>query len=344
MTDKLLKFFKKLILIQIAVLALVAGFRYLTPNLYAAVYRAHNSEQPESFIITANTIDFVKEDGSQVTLWSGTEDIDLMTVNSLADVKSFNVDVPSGTYKQFAIHFSKNFKVKGSVTVNGTKYYTKASHTGHATGPAELETLNQGAAMNDVQSYARDFNPRLRVGSGVSLSSVHILVDAAEYLSYYDGTGTAPNGTSGAGMYIWNYLPVAITFGTPAKKEVYEYGATGYTTEKGRLTIIYDSSDTPVSASARPSYTNNSGTGFNLSGWLMGGTGAVELEYVKKVDANTVWIKMYDTVAMAYLGQTDSSDYKLFATFQRTAVGALQNGTYTNKAGTVSGYSATRIE
>jgi hypothetical protein len=340
MTDKLIKFFKTLVLIQAAVLALVAGFRYLTPNLYATAYRAHNSSEPESFIITANTIDFIREDGSAVAVWSGNEEIDLMTVSSLADVKSFNVDVPSGTYKQFAIHFSNNYKVKGSVVVNGTTtYYTKAAHTGHGTGPAELETLNIAGQTISVQSHARDFNPRLKVGSGVSLSSVHILVDAAEFLTYYDGTGNAPSGMSGAGMCLPSYLPVAITFGAAAKKEVYTYTASGSTGE-GRLTIIYDSNDVPVSASARPRYINNDGLGFMAWGRLMGGTGAVELEYVKKNANGSVWIKMYDQVAMAYLGETQNSDFKLFENFTRSS----HSGTFVNKAGQTTAYTAVKIE
>jgi len=147
-------------------------------------------------------------------------------------------------------------------------------------------------------------------------------------------------------MYLWNYLPVAITFGRPATKEVYEYYSTASPTEKARLTIIYDSDDNPVSGSARPSYLNDTGTNANgLTGWLAGGTGAVEhLDYLTKVDATTLSIKMYDSLAMAYLGQVDTSDYKLFSDFKRTAVGVHNSSTFANRAGSTTAYTAIRIE
>ncbi|OGF45136.1 MAG: hypothetical protein A2231_02940 [Candidatus Firestonebacteria bacterium RIFOXYA2_FULL_40_8] len=344
MTDKLIKFFKRLVLIQVALLALVAGVRYLTPNLYASIYKAHSANKPESFIVKVISINFVKEDNSQVNVWSGTEEIDLMTLTSLSDVRAFNVSVPSGTYRQFSIHFSKDYKIKGSVTIGGSTYYTKAAHTGYSTAPAELETLNIAGQTMDVQSFARDFSPRLTVGSGVALSSVNILIDAEEFLTYWDGSNNGPSGISSAGMCLPSYLPVGIAFNGMPTKQVYRYSSTdGFCSGEGRLTILFDASGNPISGNARPRYIN-SGDNFNLTGWLMGGTGAVELEYLKKNQDGSIWIKMYDTIAMAYLGQTQNSDYKMIESFQLTAVGASQNGTWKNAAGTTRTFSATRIE
>src|SRR3989339_712367 len=154
MTDKLIKFFKRLVLIQVALLALVAGFRYLTPNLYASVYNDQTFNCELSSFTKLMEITFVKEDNSQVNVWSGEEEIDLMTLTSLSDVRAFDVSVPSGTYRQFSIHFSNDYKVKGSVTIGGSTYYTKAAHTGFSTAPAELETLNIAGQTMDVQSFA----------------------------------------------------------------------------------------------------------------------------------------------------------------------------------------------
>lgn len=345
MTNKLLKFFKTLVFIQLAILALVAGFRYMTPNLYAAIYKAHSANKPESFIVKVISINFVKEDNSQVNVWSGTEEIDLMTLTSLSDVRAFNVSVPSGTYRQFSIHFSKDYKLKGSVTIGGSTYYTKAAHTGYSTAPSELETLNIAGQTMDVQSFARDFNPRLTIGSGVALSSVNILIDAEEFLTYWDGSGNAPSGVSATGMCLPSYLPVGIAFNGMPTKQVYSIESTdGFTNGKGRLTILFDANGNPISGNCRPRYIN-SGDNFTLTGWLMGGTGAVELEFLKKNADGTIWIKMYETIAMAYMGQTQNSDYKLIENFPLTAVGGITNTiTWKNAAGTTRTLKAERIE
>jgi len=290
--DKVLKVLKIIFLFELLILVVIIGMKYITPAVYANIFRAHNSNAPESFIITVTSIGFVKEDGSQVEVWTGSEDVDLTTVSSLADVKTFAVDVPAGKYKQFAIHFKTVCKVKGSVTVNNVTYYTKASHSGFATGPAELEELRVLGQDQSIQAFTRDFNPPAEFGKGTSLSEVHVLVDFSNFLTYYDGNGVAPNGVTSAGMYLWNYLPVSITFGKPAKKEIYIYSTQGVA-GNGQLTIVYDSNDEPITALARPLYLNDSGTSFNFYGWLWGGFGSTPREYLKKNADGTIWLKMY---------------------------------------------------
>ncbi|MFH1074377.1 MAG: hypothetical protein V1752_04725, partial [Candidatus Firestonebacteria bacterium] len=129
-------------------------------------------------------------------------------------------------------------------------------------------------------------------------------------------------------------------------KQVYSYTSSTSSGE-GRLTILFDSAGNPISGNARPRYIT-SGVNFTTTGNLSGGTGAVELEYLKKVNANTIWIKMYSSIAMAYMGQTQEQinyDCVLIENFPLTAVGVTTNGIqWKNRAGTISTINATRIE
>lgn len=346
MKNKLLKIFKIVVVCELLILGVVAGIRYVQPNsANAEIFKAHNSNTVESFIIKVTSIGFVKEDGTEITVWQGNEEVDLTTVTSLADVRTFNVDIPAGTYKQFGIHMSKDYKVKGSVVVDGVTYYTKTNHSNYTTGPAELEVINILGQTMDTQSFARDFIPPVQFGKGTTTSDIHILVDFSNFLTYYDGNSSTSNGgvppqATQAGMYLWNYLPVAITFGAPAKKEVYTYTTPGMTGE-GQLTIVYDSNDNPVSALARPRYINNTGFNFQLYGWLIGGTGAVTREYVGKNADGTLWIRMYDNSKQAYLGETEDNMYTIFANFQRSSHSGSFTSTGRNGNGT---YTATRTE
>ena len=338
MTDKLIKFFKTLVLIQISVLALIAGFRYLTPNLYANVYKAYESNAPTNFIITVQNIYMVKEDGTEVSLWAGSEEVDLtsLVVGSLANIKTFNLSIPAGNYTLFKMTISNKYKVKGNVPIGSTTYHTKTAHSGWESGADELEELIIQGMTNSQQALTRGFDPVLKIGSSASAADIHVLVDFSYLLSFYDGSGTPPMPPNQAakGMYLLNYLPYAITFGAPAKKEVYDYTASGET-GKARITILYDANDNPVRGLSRPIFINSTGYGFNATGWLFSGNFGQTSNITKNADG---------TLKLVMLGAPTSSGGYGDITMPSFKRASDANGTFTSTRLNGGTYATTKVE
>lgn len=314
----------------------VANMKALSSLFASPVFKANHSSDPESFLVTLTSITLTKEDGSDVILWSGSEEIDVVSLTSLSQCKFFNGGVPAGKYKKITLRpKGKAFKVKGSVILNGTTYYTKTSHSGFASAPAEYEELE---TMGDV-AYEINLSPAIEIKESAP-AEIYCLFDTGNYLTYYDGDSSTSLGGFGprqvsAGMYLKTYLPYAITVGKPVKKEVYYYTTQSWQ-GKGQLTIFYDGNDNPISGSARPLYVDNGSYDFRLYGWLTEAGGAGQTDSLKKNADGTLTIKLREDDP-PYTG------YVKFPNFQR----ASHTGSFVSDgwARGVSGtYTATKVE
>jgi hypothetical protein len=289
-----------------------------------------------------------KVDGTQVTIWKGSQDVDLATTTSLLAVANFKGDIPAGVYKKFKLFCAESFpKVKGSISVSGTTYYTKANHTNYTTGPAELEELKI-VGWGAQYAIEQTFSPPVQLGG--AFNNINVLVDLAYGLIYWDGNGENPigsvNGTT-AGMYL--PLPAhAITFGAPAKKEVYEYdiSTTVFPSSpgRGRMTLLFNSDDKLVGASVKSLLLENVPSGgvyFKLYSSLADAYGSTPSpEAFQKNADGTYTIKMGKDIAT-----TNYSNYVVFSNFQR----ASHTGNFSykdNSTGeTVTGtYTCTKIQ
>ncbi|MFH1074467.1 MAG: hypothetical protein V1752_05195 [Candidatus Firestonebacteria bacterium] len=278
MTDKILRI---IITAQCLILAVLLIGRYYEPKkVYAAVYKAHNSADPASLKLRITSISLTKEDGSQVTAWIGDEEVDFTNGAALTDIKTFSGNVPAGNYIQMSLYCGQhNPKVKGSVVLNGTTaYYTKASHTGYETGPAEEEEILPWGHGTGGFALQQNFYPAITIDS--SVSSIHVLVDSANYLLYYDGEPTTSSGYDPMGSL--NYanaggkpamflgeLPFAFAIGNPGTKEVYTYTTSmASSSGEGRLTLLFDGNDKLIGANAKSVLKDNTGIYFKPYGSL----------------------------------------------------------------------------
>ena len=299
-------------------------------------FKAHNSNDPAELIMTVTEINLVREDGSYAVLWSGTQDVDLSKITSLAQVTAFNGDIPPGKYIKFKLYSkSSRFKVKGSVVKNGITYYTKTAHTGYTTGPAEYEEIKITGWGDGGFSLERDFSPSIELGRSNSISEAYVLVDTAYYLTYYDGVSSTsgdwhPYGAAGEGMYLATPFTYAITIGKPINKEVYEY-TSDTSTGSGRLVILYDINDEPVGASVRPLYVNDLGAAFDLYGWLADEYGSpLKNEFLLKNLDGSLRLQM----------KANSDAVIVFPNFQRSS----HSGPYTKTPGGIGTYNAVRTQ
>ena len=332
MLDKLLKVLRIVAVVECIVLAGLLLSKNLNPQSARA---GHHSSDPESLIVTIESIEFTKEGGGDVTFFKGSEDVDIASGSvSLADIKSITGDLPPGKYKSFKAMSNKPFKVKGSVVVNGTTYYTKASHTGHATPPAEYEELKtSGWDVQGGQIFWVEFDPPVEIGT--SVPDIHFLMDSSYFLTYYDGdsatSGTSLISTLSAGMHCMNYLPYAVIVGKGAKKEVYHL-TTPSSTITSRLTIIYDNSDIPIAGGLRILYLNNTSSGSYLAGWLTEGM-AGKTSNLQKNANGTLNIRVREDAGTGYI---------VFSNFLRGS----HSGSFTSTAGYIASgtYTATRIQ
>jgi hypothetical protein len=239
-------------------------------NVSPSMNKAYGCGTTNEFIVTITEIILQPEGtGPEMIIWSGNEVIDLTQLTSLAAIKNFNANIPTGKYSGLRIK-SKTAQVTGTVTVSSITYYTKAAHTGFATGPAEREALSpDGATINasaGIFSLEQIFTPAITIGS--SVKDIYLLFDFSKYLVYYNGNNDTDHtgAQMPASMHI-GYLPFAFCLGAPGSREVYEYsvpGVDGY----GRLTLMFDSTGKMVGGSCRPILENSKGKEFGLWGIL----------------------------------------------------------------------------
>ena len=278
MTDKILR---TVIAVQCLILAVLLAGRYYEPKkAYAAVYKAHTSANPVSLKLRILSISLTTENGSQITAWNGDEEVDLTNGAALSDIKTFSGNVPAGKYTRMSLYCGQYYpKITGTVMLNGTTtYYTKAAHTGYTTGPAEEEEIRPWGVGTGGFALLQDFYPAITIDS--SVSSIHVLVDSANYLLYYDGVSATSGGYDPMGSL--NYanmgghpamflgeLPFAFAIGTPGTKEVYTYTTTmSSSSGEGRLTLLFDGSDKLIGANAKSVLKDNNGIFFKPYGTL----------------------------------------------------------------------------
>lgn len=343
-------------------------------NASSTVFRAHNSASGlESFTITVTSIRVTKEGGISAVVWKGSQEVDLAKATSLT---SFKGDIAPGEYKYFTLGCSTFPKVKGSIVVAGKTYYTKTNHTNYETPPAELEEICPLNSKDETETSAQEEQYRYKFGfstglaspiqiggaSSASVSEIYALVDTSYILIYYDGNKDTGNGyepynnNTGtgktAGMYL-NEIPFALTFGIPAKKEVYHYTVSSSTNPyfspsgTGRFTILFDASDNLVGSSAKQLLIDNTGNNFSLYGSLVDqsqpgyGEGIMlgfDPDSFKKNADGTYTVRM-----MTGIGASVTKIY--LTNFQRSS----HTGNFTYRNGqngeSVTGtYAATRIE
>lgn len=255
MINKLTKIFKAIVIGEAVVLLAVCAVKLFVPQaLNAALYKAHSMDHIQSYVITVTSIELQRADGSYKQIWKGEREIDISTVTSLGAITGFKGEIPHGQYKSFKLLCSKNVpKIKGTVSVGGVTYYTKTSHANFATGPAELEELKVVGTGDGGYAVVQSFNPPLIVGVDTPIAVMFVLIDISYGLVYWDGQGTGPvYGATAAGMYL-PQPACAITFGSPAKKEVYEFTVDSFSDSSGksRMTLLFNSADQLVGASNR---------------------------------------------------------------------------------------------
>jgi hypothetical protein len=274
MIRKLLKI--GIIIESLILLVMISLNTYSPAELKAVTYKAHHSTEPEQFALTIQSIEFKKTDGSTVVMWSGSQDVDFSTASALTALQSFTGNVPAGSYTQIKIKSSYP-KIKGSVTVGPTTYYTTADHSVNTTGPAQEEIIKPWGVGGDGNLYlSQDFNTPMELGGAVS--GLQLLFDLKYLLLYYDGVKATSDGydpmgdqnyiNAGGkpGMFVGE-IPFAIAVGNPGSKEAYEYyDLANPTGGKGRMTLIFDGSDKLIGANARTILVNNTGIFFKLYG------------------------------------------------------------------------------
>ena len=256
---------RAVIIAQCLVLTALLAWRHGSPPPAAAALhpQGHSSSDPESFIIPVTEISLDRDDGTHVTVWSGSQDVDLAGLTSLADLVAFQGEIPQGRYTRIQIFCgsadSTMIRVKGSVVSGGHTYYTKASHTGYADNPpAELEEFPATELVEGSYSLSQTFSPAITIGATSSVSEICALVDISNALIYYDGTGPAPDPyyMISPGFYLQRSA-YAITVGKPGAKEVYDIYTTS-SADQGRLTILYDAADQVIGSNVRQVLVNNS--------------------------------------------------------------------------------------
>lgn len=327
MNDRTLRIARNTALCLCLGLAAVLAARYLVPRPASA---AHGASNPESYVIPVTEINLDRDDGQHVVAWQGSQDVDLASATSLADIASFRGSIPAGRYTRIQIFCGPAsgtmIKVKGSVTVNGTTYYTKASHTNYATGPAELEDFPSTQLVEGYYSLSQTFSPPIVI-SDSSAASLHALVDISDALVYYDGTGTNPlNSAWGPGMYLQRSSD-AITVGMPGYKEVYDL-TDDSSPGKGRLTLLYDNSGAIVGCNARE-VLSDGGTGIDIFP-----TWAPVSPVLRMAPDSTYELTLY----FSGNGQVNAADSLMLSGFQhatcsgtyaRNSPMGLRTGTYT---------------
>lgn len=280
MVKKLIKIFKVILICECAILLIIcinacSSKAPVSPDVQKSnspamkAYSTAASSEIESYVFTLTGVNLENVDGTNVQLWSGTQEVDLAKTTALSDVVKFNGDLTEGTYKSITLYGnSKLLKVKGFVTVGGVKYYTKTAHTGYNAAPAEPEELAITGSGGDGFAMQQTFPTPVKLGGTVS--EVHLLIDLANHLSYYDGTGPSPKdtNTTTAGMYLLFPLTSSLVIGAPGKKEAYDITSVTGNTGSGRYVIIFDSADNIVGSVCKNAYKDNAGEtdGYGLYG------------------------------------------------------------------------------
>jgi len=325
-------------------------------------FRAHHSVQNlEALILTVTKIELMKADGSSRPIWEGSRDVDVSQ-----GAATFTGTIVPGEYAVVSLWCSAYPKAKGSVVVNGVTYYTKASHTDHATPPAELEEIKPetwGGGGTYKFGIVTSFNTPLHLNTTLAAAEINLLLDPSYVLTYYDGNpstsgGTSPFTAGSSGMFI-TIIPAVVTVGQAAKKEVYHYrvltnsSSSSWSSGTGRMVLLFDEADQLIAADARRLLSDNTGVSFELYGGFANqfdpnyGTSESGLpvtvdprNFVKNPDG-TYQVKMLK----GKLGEPMSTT--LFPNFQRQSHEGTFSYTHVNgdQTTTVTGtYACTRVE
>lgn len=210
----------------------------------------------EVYEIKIRKISFTKlNDGTKIVLWEGSHTVDLAgtSYNSTIPMKG---DLPEASYKSVELTFENLIRVKGTLTINGTPYYTKASHTGHATAPAEIEELEYVKGIS-IHGIDKTFSPSIQLGGAIT--SIQLLVDLGGNLMYYTGVGDPPHPSITTGMNLYG-MSTAVVVGAPGKVESYKISnvSTSNTPADtaGRYVFIFDGNDAVIGATTKFSFEN----------------------------------------------------------------------------------------
>ncbi|OGF46674.1 MAG: hypothetical protein A2452_05095 [Candidatus Firestonebacteria bacterium RIFOXYC2_FULL_39_67] len=323
------KVLKKIIVVEIALLALLLVKPFF---LDKKVFAAHeiNASGPTQMIVKITKIT-LENDGlsAPCTVFTGSQEVDLASAASLQPVLELNCNVAPGTYSMAIVEIDENVTVKGTAILGGTTYYTKTAHTGYTTAGVEAEVLS----LRNQNTFRNYFATPVQIKGGLTL---RLIVDISGAIGYWNGADSSPKApgeiASSGGMFIAT-LPLAVAMGNPGSKEVYDIMDSDG--GKGRLSLIFDSSDNFVGGMGRAWLANSNTSsifytgGFPLTKYESTSSG-INLEASSKTGNN-----YSETIAWT------------ITSFHRTAVGGVSTGSWGQiyQGATPSGtFTATRVE
>ena len=264
MWKKGIKYLTIVIICEILTIPIIMLVKHYEVPAYAMSYRAHDSALTvDKFLIKIKKIRVsYGYTENQTIIWEGaSQEVDIASVNSLSAALNIPGNVKAGKYTVMTVYLDGLPKVKGSVLVGTTTYYTKTAHTNYNVGPAELEEIQPAGLASDAahsEIFVHTVFPYEFNGTNAN-GGIYMLVDLRNALSFYDGNGTNPfeAGASAQKMYVnkWNTI---ITLGSPAKKECYELKKVGGV-NKSSLTLLFDSADKLISGASNNLYINSTG-------------------------------------------------------------------------------------
>ncbi|OGF52217.1 MAG: hypothetical protein A2044_02995 [Candidatus Firestonebacteria bacterium GWA2_43_8] len=325
MLKKINKIILKIVIAEaVLLLALVAFKPLLMPE---KSFAAHDVGTPSVFEVKITNIALKDELGLAKTIFSGSLPVDLASVSSFGTALEIAVNVPPGKYIGAVIMCDRYLKVKGQLVLNSVTYYTKTAHTGHTTPSAEIEDIDYGVV--DLRSDQTFLAP-IELSGNVTM---RLIVDTEKVLAYWNGLdGAFKPEISAAGFNIVP-LPMALIFGEPGTKEIYEVHDTAYPNSKGRLALIFDASGNFVGGMGRADLTGSNTSsifftgGFPISIYAVNADGSINMGAESWNNGSRIAWYMPD--------------------FRRTATTSTGSWriVYTNASGATSGsFTATRVQ
>ncbi|MFH1074600.1 MAG: hypothetical protein V1752_05890 [Candidatus Firestonebacteria bacterium] len=222
----------------------------------------------EMYEMTIKGITLIRDDNTRVSLWSGSTSVDL-AATSYNSTLPITGTLPADSYKAINLSMSSTFRVKGSLNINGTPYYTKTSHSGWNTGSAEVEELSINTmSSGDTYTIEQAFSTSKQLGG--TINSMQFLVDLGGNLMYYSGVGDPPHPAITVGMNLYG-MSAAVVFGTAGTVESYKISNISNETDPsksaGRYVFIFDGNDEVIGVTTKFSFEDGKrGTGLYANG------------------------------------------------------------------------------
>ena len=138
----------------------------------------------------------ISNDGgaTYITLFNGLSDyMDIASVNAGQAAGNFfaGLSIPDGTYTHVRVTPSGNFKMRGTVSIGGTVYYTKSDGT-HSTSSADLAEATITVPVT-LTANVQALSTPITVKNGVPNHKVRVSFNVSNTLELWDTTGPIPD-------------------------------------------------------------------------------------------------------------------------------------------------------